>query len=971
MKKIIRILIAALCLSICFSLCVACEKEIEKTQLDTPVITSAVYTGKKLTATVPANDGYTVVKNEGGIDVGEYDVVIKLADSAKFAWKDFEANEAGEITLKFAITQADNAIDSLTLSNWAYGETANTPVATAKFGTPVFTYSDAENGTFTETVPSSVGSYFVKATVAETKNYKGATKVAAFSIEKVRAAIDTAPTAIAGISYVKGTLNNLVVAGTSADGNVEYKLGESGEWQTAIPTAENAGEYKVYYRVVGDSDHSNLEVEAPVIVTIAKADAALTAPTAKAELVYNGEAQALVEAGSVTAGAIKYSLDGETYASEVPQGTNAGDYTVYYKVELDENYNAIEGGNVAVSIAKATATLTAPTAKAELVYNGEAQALVEAGSVTAGAIKYSLDGETYASEVPQGTNAGDYTVYYKVELDENYNAIEGGNVPVSIAKAKNEFTITNESLDVKYGKAPNPVASDSVIGDVTFTYVAGTINENGEFTASGEPSAWSTPSATSAYKCIATASGDANHKQGTAEKVFNYTAETLPEYTAVNDDNKAETINALVDYLAYIDSEYTDEEKSAYTEPKKVSYLRKYLEGELYEVAVTKKNTDSSAYNWKDSQEPEDWLYYSLNADKTAMDASDSTQRFTKNCTVFEINMTGDAHITMPAIDYNLFSSVRFCVKSDFAADFTYSAYDTEISKEKHYLFFYVENGVLSVYIQNGTKLVDIMLPADVLCGKSGLKIDVAMNGYGSFKITEMRCILKAGSADIKDYVAKSYADALIAAENVTTENESQAYTAFVNYLGYVANNNITESFGIFVMPTEKVNALKTKFAGERFIYDVSSGEISCSDKSFGAVTEKADSWYQNDNSFQLKQFVQTTLDGEGSNHTITLPKINYNLYNNVQFAFYIAAVGNSFKLTVNGTSVDLSDEAYYTAVVSNGQLVIHAMNAPSNIKLTATLSESVLSGEEALTIIVDEEGWNAVHFSNFTGILK
>ena len=44
-----------------------------------------------------------------------------------------------------------------------------------------------------------------------------------------------------------------------------------------------------------------------------------------------------------------------------------------------------------------------------------------AGSTSGGEMQYSLDGATYSKDVPTGTDAGEYTVWYKVIGDANHN----------------------------------------------------------------------------------------------------------------------------------------------------------------------------------------------------------------------------------------------------------------------------------------------------------------------------------------------------------------------------------------------------------------------------------------------------------------------------------------------------------------------------------------------------------------------
>ncbi len=152
-----------------------------------------------------------------------------------------------------------------------------------------------------------------------------------------------------------------------------------------------------------------------------------SAPTANV-ITYTGEAQELVTAGD---GTMLYSLDDGIYSAEIPTATAAGTYTVHYKVDGSDNWNAVIAQTVEVTIAKATPIVTAPTANT-LTYNGNEQELVTAGSTDFGTVLYSLDGTNYSEEVPKGTNAGKYTVYYKVEGNDNWNAVEPQTVTAKI-----------------------------------------------------------------------------------------------------------------------------------------------------------------------------------------------------------------------------------------------------------------------------------------------------------------------------------------------------------------------------------------------------------------------------------------------------------------------------------------------------------------------------------------------------------
>lgn len=58
------------------------------TFVEVPSIEPKVYNGSKQVADVASSDLYEVTHNDGGVNAGEYDVVIELADPSQYAWSD-------------------------------------------------------------------------------------------------------------------------------------------------------------------------------------------------------------------------------------------------------------------------------------------------------------------------------------------------------------------------------------------------------------------------------------------------------------------------------------------------------------------------------------------------------------------------------------------------------------------------------------------------------------------------------------------------------------------------------------------------------------------------------------------------------------------------------------------------------------------------------------------------------------------
>ena len=89
----------------------------------------------------------------------------------------------------------------------------------------------------------------------------------------------------------------------------------------------------------------------------------------------------------------------------------------------------------------------APTPK-ELTYTGEAQELINPGEASGGTMQYSLDGTNFSPDIPTGTDAGEYTVYYKVVGDANHSDTEPETVSVTIAEAMVEETDYLAAADI-------------------------------------------------------------------------------------------------------------------------------------------------------------------------------------------------------------------------------------------------------------------------------------------------------------------------------------------------------------------------------------------------------------------------------------------------------------------------------------------------------------------------------------------
>jgi len=318
-----------------------------------------------------------------------------------------------------------------------YGEAFTAPTLTNKDNV-IVTYESSNTGV--ADVNSSTGAVTLKgagettitAAFAGNSSYKATS--ASYKLNVARAVPTvTAPVAATGLTYNGEAQQLLATAAATTGGTLEYSI-DGMTWSAELLTGKDADTYTVYYRVDGGTNYENVTAQS-VTATIAKAVPTVTAPVAAVGLTYSGEPQQLlITAAETTGGTLEYSTDGITWSAVLPTETEAGDYTVSYRVMGDTNYENLAAQDIAVTIAKAIPTVTAPVAATGLISNGEAQQLLATpAETTGGTLEYSTDGTTWSVELPTGIEAGDYTVYYRVESNVNYEGVAAQSITVTIA----------------------------------------------------------------------------------------------------------------------------------------------------------------------------------------------------------------------------------------------------------------------------------------------------------------------------------------------------------------------------------------------------------------------------------------------------------------------------------------------------------------------------------------------------------
>ena len=229
-------------------------------------------------------------------------------------------------------------------------------------------------------------------------------------------------------------------------------------WKNTIPTAKDAGAYPVFVKVDADDNYSALAPTPLGTATIAKANLSVKA---NENLKYNGTAQELVTApagAEVKYATVKYTVitglanERKLNANDIKEGNiykPSSDYGFFfpenYSMEIgDDTYLPNPTSNTINLYYWQNKYQFSHGSGSAVEFTSEADSLLITGIdtenkvLTAEIVKASdYEGKYMWSEtttVPQKTNAGTYTVYYRTEGNNNYNSAEG-SVDVTIAKA--------------------------------------------------------------------------------------------------------------------------------------------------------------------------------------------------------------------------------------------------------------------------------------------------------------------------------------------------------------------------------------------------------------------------------------------------------------------------------------------------------------------------------------------------------
>ncbi len=393
---------------------------------------SKVYTGATLTSDIAATEDYTVTTNAGGVNVGEYDVVLTLTDNANYKWK--TGTDTATRMIKFNITTMTNTVTDVTLLGWTYGQTANNPTATSDKGTVEYKYYTNAGAFIGGTQPTNAGTYKVKAYVAADGNNYAEVYSANFTTFTVVKASIFEPT-ISNKRYIGSTQTATVATSDRYTVTTNNGGTDAGNYDLVLTLTDDGNYY-------WSTDITKQSATVTLTFTITQASNRFTTAVTITGWTYGDSANAPAATAAVGTSSYTYSAsENGTYADVVP--TAAGTYWVKAYVAETGNYQSAESKT---SYAISKAKLEKPTDDTTVfTYSGSVQTYnpVDFASAT-----MNINGNTQTNAVV------DKDVTVSIKDTANYEWTDGTNADIVLQWTVNKATpITSiQTITATYGQ---------------------------------------------------------------------------------------------------------------------------------------------------------------------------------------------------------------------------------------------------------------------------------------------------------------------------------------------------------------------------------------------------------------------------------------------------------------------------------------------------------------------------------------
>lgn len=266
----------------------------------------------------------------------------------------------------------------------------------------------------------------------------------------------------------------VTVSGTDGTYNVQYSTDGGQTYKTDVPTIALPGSLEITVKV-SRQYYDDYITTVTAVMNNATIDGIEV--TVNSNVIYDGASHPVVlpdgVTGTVDGDEVLYSTDGTEYSKNIPEYTDAGDYTFYVKVKRAYHNDYVTFPALTFTIGKASIEgVTATGYSGKYDWNShDAVTNVSGYNTETDTITYSEDNVSYSVTCPKVKYSWDSGTYYvKVHRTDNYEDLI---IPVTAAINKKEqnlsFPLDNPSVynpsTVTYKEEGNNTFSVKAITD--------------------------------------------------------------------------------------------------------------------------------------------------------------------------------------------------------------------------------------------------------------------------------------------------------------------------------------------------------------------------------------------------------------------------------------------------------------------------------------------------------------------------
>ena len=267
-----------------------------------------------------------------------------------------------------------------------------------------------------------------------------------------------------------GDPHSIALSVTTEGVTATYASSEDGTYTETLPSFTDAGEYTVWFKLEKENCETVISSAAVIIIP-----AQIQFTTTGYEVAYDGKPHSIRLEIATEAVTVTYATSGDgAYTETLPTFTDAGAYTVWFKIEKKNYSTVLSSAMFAITPLEIQYSVSDYSG----YYDGNAHSIAPNLATEGVTATYasSKDG-TYSADKPSFTEPGAYTVWFRLEK-KNYETVTDFATVTIRELSQIEYSV--QGYSGYYDGQPHSIALSIATEGVTATYAT---SESGAYTA--------------------------------------------------------------------------------------------------------------------------------------------------------------------------------------------------------------------------------------------------------------------------------------------------------------------------------------------------------------------------------------------------------------------------------------------------------------------------------------------------------